>query len=224
MVAGFFGFMGVAAALVFYGRFYLQWIVSEIKKQSVIPVAFWYMSTAGSLMLFVYGVYRQSPIGTLSHCFNIVIYARNLIHIWREKGTLSTRRSVLVHGAVGLVILTAMAFLALTWLREYGETKTASPEEFRQTWIWLAVGVLGQGLFGVRFIMQWLVTEARRKSVIPLAFWYISIVAALLLMASHLQRHEWIYAIGLGSTVLVYLRNLWLIHTHKAPPVADGEG
>ncbi len=214
----FWAAIGVTAALVFYGRFYLQWIVSEIKGRSVIPVAFWYMSSAGSLMLLTYAAYVRSPVGALSHCFNIVIYARNLVHVWREKGVLTQRRSVLIHGAMAVVVLGAMGLVSYTWLREFGVTQDVTSEEARRTWFWIAVGAAGQFLFGCRFLLQWLVTEAKKKSVVPVAFWYISLAAAILLMASHIQRCEWIFAVGVGTTLLVYARNLWLIHRRQAPP------
>jgi len=217
-VSRFWEVLGIAAAFIFYGRFYLQWFVSEIQKRSVIPVAFWYMSSLGSLMLLAYAVYLQSPIGALSHCFNIVIYVRNLIHIWREKGVLTSRLSAGVHTAAGLIVLGALGLAVHTWLREYDVVREVSPEAARQTWFWLGVGVVGQGLFGCRFALQWAATEFHHKSVVPVAFWYFSVIAAVLLTASHLQRREWVFVLGMGATVLVYLRNLWLIYAH--PPGA----
>ena len=64
---------GVAGGLIFYGRFYVQWIASERAGRSVMPVAFWYMSSAGSVMLVAYAFALQSPLGALGQTFNIVI-------------------------------------------------------------------------------------------------------------------------------------------------------
>ena len=171
--------LSLGGMAVFYGRFYVQWYVSERAGKSVIPVAFWYMSGVGSVFLFIYGVCARSPVGTLSHCFNMVVYMRNLVHIWREKGVLSRGRSMAAHGVAGVVILTAVGFMGHTWVREY-QTEPSS-----RTWVWLAVGVTGQGLFALRFLVQWAVTEWKRKSVVPVVFWYISIAAALLMASSH---------------------------------------
>jgi lipid-A-disaccharide synthase-like uncharacterized protein len=212
---------GGAAALIFYGRFYLQWIVSERRGESVMPVGFWYMSVIGSLMLLGYGAYVRSPVGVLSHSFNMVIYTRNLIHIWRAGGTLSKRRAILVQGFAGLIVLAALGMLASTWLREYQLVQETSPEQARQTWFWLFVGVAGQGLFACRFIVQWLVTEAKQKSVIPVAFWWLSVLAASMLLLSHLKRGEWVFVLGVSSTLLIYGRNLWLIYRHKKPIVEN---
>lgn len=214
---------GSAGALLFYGRFYLQWIVSEVQKRSVIPIAFWYVSSIGSVILLVYGIHIQSPMGTLSQSVNMVIYSRNLVHIWRERRGPSQRRDKAIHAVVALIVLAALYFTARTWLNEYAVTRTVTAEEARQTWFWLAVGLVGQGMFALRFLIQWAVTEIKRRSVFPIAFWYISIVAASLLAISFAQRREWVYAVGLVATIFIYGRNLWFIHRNPEAPVVDAE-
>lgn len=204
--APFWKFFGIAAAIIFYGRFYLQWIASEIQKKSVMPVGFWYMSGIGSFMLLVFGAATHSPIGTFSHGFNSIIYGRNLVLVWRERGTLTPRRQVLIYGAIGLVIALAVGIVAVTWLREYHQTRDA------KHWVWVGVGVAAQMMFACRFLIQWVVSEAKKKSVVPVIFWHLSLVASLLLLSAHIAHSEWVFAAGVGSTVPVYLRNLWLIH------------
>jgi len=209
--------LGITAALVFYGRFYLQWIVSEIKGRSVVPVAFWYMSVTGSLCLLAYGALIQSPVGVLSHTFNMVIYTRNLIHIWRGKGALSAQRYVMVHGAVAVILLASVGVAGYTWIQEYNDIATRSDEEQARAWFWIAIGVVGQALFGARFLVQWIATEVKKKSHFPISFWYLSFGAAGLLVVSHVQQREWVFAAGVATTVLIYARNIWLIHAKKEP-------
>ncbi len=204
---------GMVGAVLFYGRFYLQWLASELRGRSIVPVAFWYMSGLGSLLLLIYGVfYLASPVGALSHCFNSVIYARNMVHIWRERGVLTPARSRWFHGAVALLVALGVMLVAYTWLREYHQTRDATVQEQARTWLWIGVGVLGQGLFALRFVIQWAATELRKKSVIPAIFWHISVIASVLLMSSHMQRQEWLYAVGISGTLIVYLRNIYLVH------------
>ncbi|OCR22389.1 Lipid A biosynthesis, N-terminal [Pseudomonas syringae] len=69
------GFVGQA---VFTGRFVLQWLYSEFKKRSVIPVGFWYLSMLGSSLLLVYAIYRQDPVFIAGQSFGLVVYLRNL--------------------------------------------------------------------------------------------------------------------------------------------------
>ena len=207
--------IGGIAACIFYGRFYLQWYTTEREGRSVVPVGFWYMSSIGSLMLFGYGVYGHSAVGTLSHCFNLFIYSRNLIHIWRGKGRLSPLRSALAHGVPIVVVLTATGLLALTWLNVFEATQAADKEEATRTWFWIAIGVVGQGLFACRFVIQWLATERKKESVVPVSFWYFSIAAALLMFASFVQLQDWVFAFGIATTLPIYARNLWIIHRDK---------
>ena len=77
---------GFAAQLMFTARFLLQWIASERAKDSVMPVAFWYFSLAGGMMLLSYAVYRADPVFILGQSLGVVIYARNLwlIHAKRR--------------------------------------------------------------------------------------------------------------------------------------------
>ena len=75
------GFMG---NVTFSTRFLLQWIASEKRGESVIPVAFWYWSILGSLLMAVYFVGRRDPVGILAYLPNTAIYVRNLYLIRRK--------------------------------------------------------------------------------------------------------------------------------------------
>ena len=70
---------------IFGGRFILQWIVSEFKKKSHIPTAFWYMSVIGSLILLVYSVHIEKPVLILAFTLQIGIYVRNLVLIKKHE-------------------------------------------------------------------------------------------------------------------------------------------
>lgn len=69
---------------IFGGRFILQWIVSEYKKRSHVPVAFWFMSLAGSLILLTYSVHIKNPVFMLAFSLNTFIYLRNLHLIYKH--------------------------------------------------------------------------------------------------------------------------------------------
>jgi lipid-A-disaccharide synthase-like uncharacterized protein len=77
---------GFCAQLMFTARFILQWIASERAKTSVVPVAFWYFSLAGGVMLLAYALYRKDPVFVLGQALGVVIYSRNLwlIHASRQ--------------------------------------------------------------------------------------------------------------------------------------------
>ena len=77
-----FGFVG---NLCFGSRFFIQWIVSERAKKSVVPISFWYLSIAGSAILLAYFIVRRDPVGILSYLPNLIPYTRNLILISKER-------------------------------------------------------------------------------------------------------------------------------------------
>lgn len=76
---------GLIAQLMFTGRFLVQWIASERKRESVVPLAFWYFSLVGGLMLFSYAVYRKDPVFILGQSLGVFIYSRNLWLIYAKR-------------------------------------------------------------------------------------------------------------------------------------------
>jgi lipid-A-disaccharide synthase-like uncharacterized protein len=78
------GFIGQA---MFTMRFFLQWISSEKRKESVIPVSFWYFSLGGGLILLSYAVHRMDPVFILAYLPGNFIYFRNLYFIYKKKKT-----------------------------------------------------------------------------------------------------------------------------------------
>lgn len=81
--------------------------------------------------------------------------------------------------------------------------------------IWLLIGFLGQGLFAMRFLVQWLHSERRRESVVPLAFWYFSLAGGVTLLAYASYRLDPVFMAGQAFGLLVYSRNLTLIRGQR---------
>ena len=81
--------------------------------------------------------------------------------------------------------------------------------------IFLIVGFLGQGLFASRFIVQWIYSEKRGESFIPIIFWYLSIVGGLSLLIYAIFRKDPVIIMGQSFGILVYTRNLILIYRNK---------
>ena len=81
---------------------------------------------------------------------------------------------------------------------------------------WLVVGFGGQALFMARFVLQWLTSERERRSVIPVSFWYLSILGALVLLAYAVHRQDPVFVAGQALGVAIYLRNLQLIRGERA--------
>ena len=75
------GFLGQG---LFASRFIVQWIYSEKKGESYIPVIFWYLSIFGGLGLLIYAISRKDPVIITGQLFGILIYTRNLILIYKK--------------------------------------------------------------------------------------------------------------------------------------------
>lgn len=76
---------GFAGQFVFFLRFVVQWWVSEKKKQSIVPVAFWYLSLVGTYMILIYSIKKQDIVFIAASCLNSLIYIRNLMLISKTK-------------------------------------------------------------------------------------------------------------------------------------------
>ncbi|MEO1008439.1 MAG: lipid-A-disaccharide synthase N-terminal domain-containing protein [Planctomycetota bacterium] len=89
--------VGLGAQLAFFGRMLIQWVVSEKKRDSVVPEAFWWLSLLGGVGLFAYFVWRQDPVGVLGQSTGVVIYARNLRLIHKQRRRTQRRAPAHAH-------------------------------------------------------------------------------------------------------------------------------
>ena len=81
---------------------------------------------------------------------------------------------------------------------------------------WLVLGFFGQALFFSRFVVQWIASERRKDSVVPEAFWWLSLAGAIALFTYFVWRREIVGVLGQAPGIVVYARNLRLIHKRRA--------
>ena len=81
------GFVGQG---FFSARFIVQWIMSEIKKQIIIPIGFCYFSLLGGVTLFAYALYKEDPVFIVGQSLGSIVYVRNLILIDRKRKALAS--------------------------------------------------------------------------------------------------------------------------------------
>jgi lipid-A-disaccharide synthase-like uncharacterized protein len=99
--------------------------------------------------------------------------------------------------------------MMLAWiLEEVTEDKTVQ-------YIWYGVGFLGQGIFGGRMLLQWLATEKARESVIPISFWYMSLVGALITLSYAIYQTDPVFITAQAGGLIVYIRNLYFIRLNR---------
>jgi len=79
--------------------------------------------------------------------------------------------------------------------------------------LWVALGFLGQALFASRFLVQWVCSEREKRSIVPVAFWYLSILGGAVLLSYALWRRDPVFIMGQGCGLVIYFRNLVLIRS-----------
>lgn len=86
---------------------------------------------------------------------------------------------------------------------------------------WTIFGLFGQALFSLRFIIQWISSEKKKRSHIPTVFWYISLMGGAVLFLYAIAKKDVVFIIGQGAGLIVYVRNIVLIHKNGSN-LADG--
>jgi len=86
--------------------------------------------------------------------------------------------------------------------------------------VWATIAMIGQVIFGGRFILQWIVSEYKKRSHVPTAFWFISLAGSLILLSYAIHIKNPIFMLGFSLNTLIYMRNLHLIYKHAGKGVA----
>ncbi|MFY7698493.1 MAG: lipid-A-disaccharide synthase N-terminal domain-containing protein [Legionella sp.] len=86
----------------------------------------------------------------------------------------------------------------------------------KNDYIWLMIGFLGQAIFSARFIIQWLVSEKEKRSIIPVIFWYLSLFGGVILLFYSIYKADPVFILGQSTGIFIYSRNLYLIHRERS--------
>ena len=81
--------------------------------------------------------------------------------------------------------------------------------------LWTLIGLFGQGLFMMRFVVQWIASERAKQSVMPEIFWYFSLGGGLIVLAYAIHQQDLVFMLGQGLGVFIYLRNIYFIQKRK---------
>ncbi len=80
---------------------------------------------------------------------------------------------------------------------------------------WVVIGLFGQFMFTMRFVMQWLASEKARKSVVPVSFWFFSVMGGLIVLAYAVHKKDPVFILGQGMGLLIYARNIYFIFKER---------
>jgi lipid-A-disaccharide synthase-like uncharacterized protein len=191
--------IGFLAQILFSARQLTQWISSEKAGEILSPLLFWQLSILASFILMVYGILRNDLAIILGQCITYTIYIRNLHYhgFWKK--------------IPALLRILALVFpgLAVCWLltgETYNFQKLLANEDIPfYLMVW---GIVGQFVFTFRFVYQWLYSEKRKQSVLPIGFWIISIIGSFMVLSYAIIRKDPVLFSGQLFGFIVYSRNI----------------
>jgi lipid-A-disaccharide synthase-like uncharacterized protein len=199
--------IGFIAQILFSGRLIVQWLSSEKQKKVVTPTLFWFFSLLASFLLFSYGYLRQDFAIMLGQSLTYFIYIRNL-HLqgqWK-KFPLPIRV---------FLLFVPVLIVFYYYNNNIIDTELLFKNENIPFWL-LVLGVVAQIIFTFRFIYQWLYSERKKESSLPLGFWLLSLVGASLILTYAVFRKDPVLLAGHGFGLIIYIRNLMLLKKEHA--------
>ncbi|MEG0795062.1 MAG: lipid-A-disaccharide synthase N-terminal domain-containing protein [Odoribacter sp.] len=198
--------IGFLAQICFSGRLLFQWIMSEKAKQVVSPTIFWLLSLLGSYLLFFYGWLRNDFAIILGQLISYYIYIWNLDikNSWKKIPRLFR------------YFLISTPFFAIGYM--LNEVQDFINQFFNNESIplWLIIfGSLGQIIFTLRFVYQWIYSQKRHQSILPLGFWLISLTGSIIIVSYAFVRRDPVLILGQSTGLIVYSRNIWILYQSK---------
>ncbi len=193
--------LGFIAQLLFSGRMILQWLLSEKSKKIITPVLFWHLSLLASFLLFVYGYLRDDFAIMLGQTLTYFIYIRNL-QLQGEWIRIPKAFRIFLY-----------IFPLLIVFYGFNNNEYDAASLFRNDAIpfWLLLlGSFGQLIFTLRFIYQWVYSEKKKVSSLPMGFWILSLLGSGTILIYALFRKDPVLLAGHGFGLIMYIRNIFI--------------
>lgn len=193
--------IGFLAQVLFSGRLFIQWFLSEKNKRIITPSLFWKLSLLASFLLFIYGYLRDDFAIMLGQTLTYFIYIRNLQLQGEWKKSPVWFRIFL------------LLFPALIVAYAYNNGKYDMYQLFNNKdipfWL-LLLGIFSQIIFTLRFVYQWVYSERKKSSHLPIGFWALSVFGASLILIYAIFRKDPVLLLGHGAGLIIYIRNIFI--------------
>lgn len=197
--------LGFTAQILFFIRTIIQWFKSEKEGKIISPVIYWQISLIASIVMLMYGLFRNDFSIVLGQFIVYFIYIRNLQlkKTWMKMPLLSR---------IVAVILPVFCILWLAFGKSYNIITILKNEDIA---LWLMIwGSAGQIIFTFRFFYQWIYSENRNDSLLPVGFWIISTIGSLMIFTYSIYRIDPVLFVAHSLGLFIYVRNI-LIHYGK---------
>ena len=191
--------IGFFSQVLFFGRTIIQWFISEKEKKVLSPTIFWELSLVASLFMLVYGILRNDAAILISQILVYYIYVRNLQlkGKWKKVHLIFRLIITLLPLAILVYIFTVTDYSLASFL------KNENNPFFLMIW-----GIAAQLIFISRFFYQWLYSENKKESILPIGFWIISTVGSSMTLIYGILRLDQVLIAAHSLGIFVYIRNI----------------
>ena len=198
--------LGFFAQVLFFARTIIQWFKSEKAGEVISPVIFWQISLLASVIMLTYGILRNDFSIVLGQILVYSVYIRNLQlkNAWK-------RIHFLFRTLV--IIIPVIYVLWLIFGEKYNFSSILKNEDVPlYLLIW---GTAGQVIFTSRFLYQWIYSEYKNDSVLPLGFWILSTIGSLMIFTYSIPRMDPVLFVAHSLGFFIYTRNILLNYGRK---------
>lgn len=193
--------IGFLAQIFFSLRILIQWFLSEKAKKVESPILYWVFSVTGAYLLFIYGWFRSDFAIMLGQVISYYIYMWNL----QEKKVWTSKLQILRW----LLIITPIIGFAWIGVAETDSISNLFHNKDIPMWL-LIYGSMGQVVFTLRFIYQWVYSYHRHESILPIGFWIISIIGSVIIITYGMYRLDPVLIVGQSVGLVAYVRNIMI--------------
>ena len=201
--------LGFFAQSLFGTRLIAQLILSEKKGKVVSPAIYLQLGLVGSFLFMIYGIIRDDIVIIFGQSLSYFIYIRNLQlkNLWN-----------VVPGPIR-IFLWFIPFVALAWIVMEKEKLNGIFSNSNLADPIILMGAVGQLMLNLRYVYQWIYSEKKNESVLPVGFWIISATASVMIIGYSWFRSDPVLLVSQGMGVVVYIRNIVLyLRPRKASP------
>ncbi|MDB9720985.1 lipid-A-disaccharide synthase N-terminal domain-containing protein [Winogradskyella sp.] len=194
--------IGFLAQILFSSRLIIQWITSEKQRKVITPSTFWTLSLIASFLLFIYGYLRLDFAIMLGQGLTYFIYIRNL----QLQGQWQKYPKIIQY----LLFIVPILIVIFYYNNNKIDLELLFKNEAIPFWL-LILGIVAQVIFTLRFVYQWIHSERQKTSTLPMGFWILSLIGAVLILSYAIIREDPVLFVGHLFGLIIYARNAYLI-------------
>jgi lipid-A-disaccharide synthase-like uncharacterized protein len=205
--------LGFIAQFFFSARVIIQWFYTEREAKVITPTIYWILSLSASLLFFMYGYFRDDFAIMFGQFIGYYIYIRNL---QIQKKWISFN---LIIRQI-LLLLPIIICIERAWNSNFFNLESLFYNPDIPQWL-LYLGIISQITFTFRYVYQWMSSEILKKSHLPLGFWIISILGAVLIITYSIFRLDPVLFISHVAGIFMYSRNIYFIYINRNIKTSD---